>query len=215
MGLSNKFTLWGWEFLLLSQSPQVFSVIGFKALFLLAGTLGSSICLAPQLFLPVYPHANVGPSGLPPPPCIESSPPGQSVSAPSTSLDECFLFNSLVAGLPHISFFWEFWLFLNLLLSFFCLYEETQCVYLRLHLGWKSMKISFFFMTEKYSIDSIVHIYVYEEHCSVYLLIDTGYFYLWLLWITLLWILNTSICLSLCFQFFWVQFLGRLALTEW
>ena len=57
--------LCGWEFLLLPQLPQVFSVRGFEALFPYTGTLGCAICLAPQLFLLVYPHANVGPPGLP------------------------------------------------------------------------------------------------------------------------------------------------------
>ena len=52
--------LWGWEFLLLLQHPQVFSAGGFEALFLHAGTLSCSVCLAPQSFLLVYPHANVG-----------------------------------------------------------------------------------------------------------------------------------------------------------
>ena len=33
------------------------------------------------------------------------------VSDPFTSLDECFLFESLVVGLPYGSIFWQFWLF--------------------------------------------------------------------------------------------------------
>ena len=36
------------------------------------------------------------------------------VSAPPTSLDECFFFNSLVVGLPYSSIFCQFWLFLFL-----------------------------------------------------------------------------------------------------
>ena len=64
------------------------------------------------------------------------------ISAPPTSLDECFFFNSLVIRLPcHLIFcqFWGWFLFLNLSLSFFWLCEEAQCVYLRLHLAWKSL----------------------------------------------------------------------------
>ena len=38
---------------------------GFEALFLCTGTLGCAVCLTPQFFLPVYPHSNVGPPGLP------------------------------------------------------------------------------------------------------------------------------------------------------
>ena len=52
------------EFLLPPQSSQVFSVRGFVALFSLTGTLGCMVCLAPQLFLLVYLHANVGPPTL-------------------------------------------------------------------------------------------------------------------------------------------------------
>ena len=33
------------------------------------------------------------------------------ISAPPTSLDECFFFNSLVVRLPYSSIFWQFWLF--------------------------------------------------------------------------------------------------------
>ena len=48
------------EFLPLLQAPQVFTVRGFEAFFSHAGTLGCMVSLAPQLFLPIYPHANVG-----------------------------------------------------------------------------------------------------------------------------------------------------------
>ena len=57
--------LYGWEFLLPSQPPQVFSFRGFEALFPCSGTLGYAVCLAPQLFHLVYLHANVGPSTPP------------------------------------------------------------------------------------------------------------------------------------------------------
>ena len=92
------------------------------------------------LLLPVYLCTNVGPQGLlaaalpapfhnPPPrwfhqlpPRHESSLPWLPVSAPPTSLDECFFFISLVVGLPYSSIFCQFWLFFvfELLLSFFC-----------------------------------------------------------------------------------------------
>ena len=59
------------------------------------------------------------------------------VSAPPTGLDECFSFISLVVGLPCSLIICQFWLFfvVKLLLSFFWLCEEVQCVYLCLHLG--------------------------------------------------------------------------------
>ena len=52
------------------------------------------------------------------------------VSAPSTGLDECFFFNSLVSDFHIVQFFGSSGccLFLNLLLSFLWLYEEAQCI---------------------------------------------------------------------------------------
>ena len=65
---------------------------------------------------PGYPHANVGPLGPPATtlpalvhqllPCGASPPPWLPISAPPTSLDECFFFNSLVVRLPYSSIFW-------------------------------------------------------------------------------------------------------------
>ena len=45
------------------------------------------------------------------PPCCVSSRPWLLISAPSSRLNECFFFNSLVVGLPYSSIFWQFWLF--------------------------------------------------------------------------------------------------------
>ena len=90
-------------------------------LYLPARMLGCTICLAPQLFLLVYRHKNVGPPGPPaatspalvlwPLPCCESSALRLPISAPPTGLDECFFFNSLFVGLPYSLIFWRFWLF--------------------------------------------------------------------------------------------------------
>ena len=86
----------------------------------------------PLPFLLVYLCVNVGLWGLlavalpalfhnlPPPwvhqlpPCCESSLPQLPVSAPPTSVDECYFFISLVVGLPCSSIFCQFWLFLFL-----------------------------------------------------------------------------------------------------
>ena len=77
--------LWGWEFFPLPQPPQIFTTRSFEALFTHTGTLGWMICLTPHLFLPIHPHANVGPPApqLPPLhrvcqqlPCHKSSSPG-------------------------------------------------------------------------------------------------------------------------------------------
>ena len=87
------------------------------------------VCLTPQLFLLVYPHANVG----------SPSPPADTlphilsahliVSTPPTSLNECF-FNSLVVRLHTVQFSGSSgcFLFLKLLLFFFWLCEEAQCI---------------------------------------------------------------------------------------
>ena len=64
-GSLQQTVLRGCEFLPPPQSPQVFSVRGFAALFSHNGTLGYEICLAPQLILPSYQHANVGLTDLP------------------------------------------------------------------------------------------------------------------------------------------------------
>ena len=63
------------------------------------------------------------------------------VFAPPTSLNECFFFNSFVVRLPYSSIFWQrsYFLFLNLLFSFFWLCEEAKYIYLCLHLGQKSV----------------------------------------------------------------------------
>ena len=136
----------------------------FEALFPCAGALGCVVCFAPQPFLLVYLCGNVGLQGLPattlwglltaawpalfhnvpprwvhqPLPCREPCPPQLPDSAPPTGLDECFFFISLVVGLLYSSIFCRFWLFFvfKLLLSFFSLCEEAQCVYLCLHLGF-------------------------------------------------------------------------------
>ena len=73
---------------------------------------------------------------LQPLPRHTSSPPLLPISAPPTGLDECFFFNSLVVGLlfSHSS---GYYLFLNLLLSFFWLCKKSQCIYLHLHLALK------------------------------------------------------------------------------
>ena len=70
--------------------------------------------------------------------CCGSSLPLLPVSAPPTSLDECFFFNSLVVGLLYSLIFWQYWfgfLFLNCLLSFFWLCKEAKYIYLCLHIG--------------------------------------------------------------------------------
>ena len=60
----------------------------------------------------------------------ESSLPQLSISAPSTGLDECFLFISLVVRLPYSSIFWYFWLFFVFKLVVILLFVPGGKVYL-------------------------------------------------------------------------------------
>ena len=119
----------------------------FEALFPHAGTLGLSPDPPACASLPAATLSTLLYNPPPPwvcqlPPCSESSLPRLPVSIPPSGLDECFFFISLVVGLPYSLIFCQFWLFFvfKLLLSFFWLCEEAQCVYLCLHLGWKSFQ---------------------------------------------------------------------------
>ena len=110
MGLSSEFSCESGSFSCHLNSHRFFSVRGFEALFSCTGTLGCAVCFAPQLFLPVYLDADVGPPLCQLPPCCESSPPWLPISIPPTGLDGCF-FNSLIVRLPYSSIFCHFWLF--------------------------------------------------------------------------------------------------------
>ena len=118
----------------------------FEALFSHAGTLAFEVCHQIQQLLPPWPAA-----ALPillhsppphwvhqPPPCFESSPPS-CPSPPLLPVWVSFCFISMVVRLLYSLIFCQFWLFFvfKLLLSFFWLCEEAQCVYLCLHFGWK------------------------------------------------------------------------------
>ena len=70
--------LWGWEFLLLSQHPQIFTARGFEALVSRTETLDCAVCLASEVFLPAYPHTNMGQLGQPGPPATAL--PAQSIT---------------------------------------------------------------------------------------------------------------------------------------
>ena len=70
-------------------------------------------------------------------PCHTSSPPWLSISAPPTSLNECFFFNSWLSDLHIVRFSGSFvclFVSFNLLLSLW-LCKEAKCIYLCLHFG--------------------------------------------------------------------------------
>ena len=137
--------LWVWEFLLLPQPPQVFSVRGLRLYFPSAGTLGCAVCLTPQLFLRVYLHTNVG---LPPPlatALLRVLSTRLPISTPPTSLDECFFFNSLVVRLPYSSIFCQFWLvFVLKFIVVLLLVVQGGTVCLPMPPSWPEVSHSFF-----------------------------------------------------------------------
>ena len=94
MGLSNKLSYEAGSFSHRHNPHRILQPEVLKLYFPHAGILGCAVCLAPQSFLPVYPHASVGP---PYPPADTQLP----ISSPPTSLHECFFFNSLVVTLSY------------------------------------------------------------------------------------------------------------------
>ena len=158
-GSLQRTFLWGWEFfLLLPQSPQVFSIRGLRLYFSTlepwVAKLARSPAVPPGLSIrecgaagsashhivgsTSYSLACPAPQSTPSLGLPATALP-QFLSAPPTGLDECFFCISLVVRLPYSSIFCHFWLFFvfKLSLSFFWLCEEVQCVYLHLHLGRK------------------------------------------------------------------------------
>ena len=140
--------------MLLPQPPQVFAVI--SGLRLISPRWNSGFCVVchpvhqllshwPAAALPTPLH-NLPPRWVRQPlPCSESFPPPTRmlISTLPTGLDECFFLISLVVGLPYSLIFCQFWwLFVFKLLFSFWLCEEAQCVYLHLHLDWKSLNRS-------------------------------------------------------------------------
>ena len=107
MGLSSKLSCKAESF---SQPPQVFSVRCFETYFptlepCVMQSVSLPSCSSWFIFMQMYdlPLHQL--------PCCTSSPSQLPLSAPSTSLDECFFFKSLVVRLSYSSIFWQFWLF--------------------------------------------------------------------------------------------------------
>ena len=130
--------LWGWEFFLLSQSPHVFSVRGYEALFHHTGTL----CCGSLSHSPVVPSSlstcKCGTTQSASH-CLARSP--LCPCCPSLSLLPVWVNVSfLTSWLSDFHTVWfsgssGYFLFLNLLLSFFLFCKETKFMYLCLHLG--------------------------------------------------------------------------------
>ena len=74
-----------------------------------------------------------------PPPCHTSSLPQLPLSTPSNSLYECFLFNSLVVGLPFSSVFWQFLFFVFQLVAILLLVVWGSKTYLPTPPSWPDL----------------------------------------------------------------------------
>ena len=132
--------LWGWEFLLLPQHPQVFSVRGLRLYFptgtLFCGSVWLSSCSS---------QLSAHRCGTPALPAtalwwvLSAWLPGSALPA---DLGERFFIDSLDFHTIRFSVSCGF-LFLHLLLSFFWLCVEAQCLYLHLRLGRKSHMVGF------------------------------------------------------------------------
>ena len=140
-GSLQRTLLCGWEFLLLSpQPPQVFSVGGLRLYFpslepWVARSVSLPSCSSQFICTQMWDCHHLARSASR---HIAMSPLTRlPVSTPPTGLDKCFFFNSLVQTSYSLTVC-QFWLFFNLLLSFFWLCKEAQCIYLHLHLGRKS-----------------------------------------------------------------------------
>ena len=153
-GSLQRSLLWGWEFpLLVPQPPQVFSISGLRLYFpMLEPWVARSVSppSCSSLFICMWMWDHLVHNPLPccvcqPLPCRKTSPPGclslpllpvwMNVSSLSPWLSE---FHTVRFSVSFGCF-----LFLNLLLSFFWLCEEAQCVYLCLHLSQKSPQSAF------------------------------------------------------------------------
>ena len=123
-----------------ASTPKWFSISGLRLYFPALEPWGCEVCFAPPLFLLVYLHANVGPLGPPATSLLQVLSSQLRVSAPPTSLDGCFFFNSLVVRLPYSLIFWQFWLFFvfKFVVILLLVVQGEKCIYLHLHLGRKS-----------------------------------------------------------------------------
>ena len=127
------------------QPPQVFSIRGLRLYFpalerWVAQSVSLPSCSSRFICMRMWDRSV---RDLPPRP--ESSPPG----CPSRPL--LLVWTNVYSLTPWLSNFHMVWfsvssggfLFLNLLLTFFWLCKEVQYIYLRIHLGLKSSRLSF------------------------------------------------------------------------
>ena len=134
--------------------PTTFHNQSFESFLSCSGTLGCAVCPMSQLFLPVYPQANVGLLG---PPATDDSPAQSSSDYLTVNLlcPGCLRLLLLLFGMNissliplllgfHIVHFLLVLIFIfKLVLSCLWLCEEAKCICLYLHLVWKFRSSSF------------------------------------------------------------------------
>ena len=111
MGLSNELSPEAGSFSRHLNPHRCYQSEVLRLYFPCTRTLSCVVCLTPQLFLPVYPHVNVGTPGPPAATSPRVLSAQRPVSTPPSGQDECFFFNTLVVGLPYSLIFCQFWLF--------------------------------------------------------------------------------------------------------
>ena len=147
MGLSNELSCEAGSFSHCRLNPERCFSQRFGALFPCSGILSCTVCLTPSCscWFICTRMWDCLIHNLPlcwvrlPPPCCKSSLPG--CGSPPLLLVRMNIssLNLWLLDFRRVQFSVSSgcFLFLNLLSSFFWLCEEAQCVYLRLHLGWK------------------------------------------------------------------------------
>ena len=108
----------------------------FEASFPHSGALGCTVCLALQLFLPVYLYAHVGPPALLPTALLLVLSARLHIFTPSTGLDECFLFNSWLSDFRQFKFLSVLVIFCLQILV--VLLSVVRGGTVHFHFGWKS-----------------------------------------------------------------------------
>ena len=146
MGLSNELSCEAGSFTHNSQHPQVFSVIGFKALYSTCWSpglrsLSRSSVVSPSLYTQKcgIAHSTIHHLARPSSRCLAASP--LCPCCPSPPLLP--VFNSLVVGLPYSSIFWQFWFFVFKLVVVLLVVQGSE-VFLPTSASWPELLKSVF-----------------------------------------------------------------------
>ena len=170
-GSLQQTLLWGWGFLPLPQSPQVFSLRGLRLYFpTLEPWVGWSVLL-PSCSSRFNLHVNVGPPSPPAaalPWVLSTQLP---VSVPPAGLGECFFFDCWLSDFHTVWFFCQFWLlfvFKFVVVLLLVMWRGTVC--LTMPPSWPevySVNLSLDFLKNSLSMTNI---YVIPSSINTYFL---------------------------------------------